>query len=133
MSTQTARRDQPDLRGGRTPFLTHFPEALVLVDAAVEGDGGVRGLLQAGVGRVGRLRVLLDGLQEQGVAGDPLHGHHQEEAQRRGVDLRPGGGENVLRLSVSYHPSSTRTSGGGVMKVAAVSLKGDTLHHQVRV
>lgn len=36
------------------------------------------------------VRVFLDGLQEEGVAGDPLHRHHQEETQRGGVDLRPG-------------------------------------------
>lgn len=35
--------------------------------------------------------VFLDGLQEERVASDPLHRHHQEEAQGGGVDLRPGG------------------------------------------
>lgn len=77
--------------GGRERARTDFSEALVLVDAAVEGDGGVSGPLQQAVGRVGGVRVLLDGLQEQRVARHPLHRHHQEEAQRRGVDLGPGG------------------------------------------
>lgn len=46
-------------------------------------------LLQQGIGRVSSVRVLLDGLQEERVAGDPLHRHHQEETQRGGVDFRP--------------------------------------------
>lgn len=48
--------------------------------------------LQQRVRRVALLGVLLDGLQEQRVASDPLHRHHQEEAERGGVDLGPGGG-----------------------------------------
>lgn len=86
----------PEVRGqrsaearGREPARTDFSEALVLVDAAVEGDGGVSGLLQQAGGRVGGLRELLDGLQQQRVASDPLHRHHQEEGQGGGVDLRP--------------------------------------------
>ena len=46
-------------------------------------------MLQQGVRRVLSVRVLLDGLQEQRVSGDPLDRHHQEESQRRGVHLRP--------------------------------------------
>lgn len=76
-------------RGKKKMAPTNFPEALVLVDATVESDGGVSRLLQQAVGRVGGLRVLLDGLQEERVASDPLHRHHQEEAQRCGVDLGP--------------------------------------------
>lgn len=34
--------------------------------------------------------VFLDGLQEEGVAGNPLHRHHQVESQRGGVYFRPG-------------------------------------------
>ena len=70
--------------------LTHFSEAFVLIDFAVECYGGVGGVLQEGVGEVSRLRVLLYGLEQEGVAGDTLDRHHQEETQRRGVDLRPG-------------------------------------------
>lgn len=69
--------------------LTDFSEAFVLVDPAVEDHGGVGSLLQERVGRVPGVRVFLDGLQEEGVAGDPLDGHHQEETKRGGVDIRP--------------------------------------------
>lgn len=50
-------------------------------------------LLQERVRRVAPVGVLLDGLQEEGVASDPLHRHHQEEAQRRGVHLGPADAE----------------------------------------
>lgn len=69
--------------------LTDFSEAFVFIDATVQGDGGVSGLLQKGIRRVCFLRVFLDGLQEEGVTGDPLHRHHQEETQRGGVYFRP--------------------------------------------
>lgn len=70
--------------------LTDFSEAFVLIDATVQGDGGVSGLLQKAICRVSFFRVFLDGLQEEGVAGNPLHRHHQEEAQRGGIYFRPG-------------------------------------------
>lgn len=70
--------------------LTDFFEAFVLIDATVQGDGCVSGLLQKGICRVSFLCVFLDGLQEEGVAGNPLHRHHQEEAQRGGIYFRPG-------------------------------------------
>lgn len=65
--------------------LTDFSELsdpFVLVDATVERYRGLCGLLQQGVGRVGRVSVLLDGLQEERVTGDSLHRHHHEETQR---------------------------------------------------
>lgn len=70
--------------------LTDFSEAFVLIDATVQGDGGVSGLLQKCICWVSAVGVFLDGLQEKGVAGDPLNGHHQEETQRGGVNFRPG-------------------------------------------
>lgn len=74
--------------GAGTESLTDFSEAFVLVDAAVQGDGGVSGLIQQGARRVRRVGVFLDGLQEERVPGDPLDRHHQEETQGGGVDLR---------------------------------------------
>lgn len=58
-------------------------------------------LLQKRVRWVTPVRVFLDGLQEEGVASDPLHRHHQEEAQRCGVYFRPGGvnGDKEHRLN----------------------------------
>lgn len=91
-------------KGGGAERLTDFSEALVFVDAAVEGDGSVGGLLQQGERRVGGVSVLLDGLQEQRVAGDPLNRHHQEEAQGGGVDFRAGSTNMIhvmLRRSMS--------------------------------
>ena len=70
--------------------LTDFSEAFVLIDATVQGNGGVSGLLQKGICWVSYLCVFLDGLQQEGVAGNPLHRHHQEEAQRGGIYFRPG-------------------------------------------
>lgn len=100
--------------GGR---LTDFPEALVLVDATVEGDGGVGRPLQQRVGRVRAVGVLLDGLEEQGVASDPLHRHHQEEAERGGVHLGPGGGGGRAQGFTHTHNTQglrhTHTQGNG--------------------
>lgn len=70
--------------------LTDFSEAFVLIDATVQGNGGVGGLLQECVRWVSSVSVFLDGLQQEGVAGDSLHWHHQEETQRGGVYFRPG-------------------------------------------
>ncbi len=70
--------------------LTNFSEAFVLIDSTVQSDGGVSGLLQKCICWVSCVSVFLDGLQEEGVAGDPLHRHHQEETQRCGVYFRPG-------------------------------------------
>lgn len=47
-------------------------------------------LLQERIRRVTPVGMFLDGLQEEGVACDPLHRHHQEETQRGGVYVRPG-------------------------------------------
>lgn len=66
------------------------------------------GLLQEGVRRVSSVGVLLDGLQQERVSGDALHGHHQEEAQGGGVDVRParintrGSGENKQTGSSAF-------------------------------
>ena len=59
--------------------LTHFSEAFVLIDFAVECYGCMGGVLQQVVGKVARLGVLLDGLEQEGVAGYTLDWHHQEE------------------------------------------------------
>lgn len=69
--------------------LTNFSEAFVLIDATVQGDGRVSGLLQKCICWVGSVSVFLDGLQEEGVACNPLHRHHQEETQRGGIHFRP--------------------------------------------
>lgn len=45
--------------------------------------------LQELISWVTSLCVFLDGLQQERVAGDSLHRHHQEETQRGGVDFRP--------------------------------------------
>lgn len=34
--------------------------------------------------------MFLDGLQQERVAGNSLHWHHQEETKRGGVYVRPG-------------------------------------------
>lgn len=105
----TAEGSPSSRRGGG---LTDFPEALVLVDATVEGDGGVGRPLQQLVRRVVVFRVLLDGLQKQRVASDPLHRHHQEEAERGGVDLGAGGGgADGHAVSLSLSRSHTHTQG----------------------
>lgn len=88
---------------------TDFSEALVLIDATVEADGGVGRPLQQLVGRVAAVRVLLDGLQEERVTSDPLHRHHQEEAERGGVDLGAGGGGADCH-TVSFKHTHTHTN-----------------------
>lgn len=67
--------------------LTYFTEALVLVNPAVELDGGVRRVLQQEVGRMLGISVFLYGLQQQGVAGNSLYWHHQEEAESGGIHI----------------------------------------------
>lgn len=69
--------------------LTDFSEALVLVDVTVQGYGSVCSLLQECVCWVTVVCVFLDGLQEEGVTSDSLHGHHQEETQGGGIYVRP--------------------------------------------
>ncbi len=75
--------------GLKVTRLTDFSEAFVFIDATVQGDWGVSRLLQKRVRWVARVRVFLDGLQEERVPSDSLHRHHQEETQRGGVYLRP--------------------------------------------
>jgi len=55
-------------------------------------------LLQQCIRWVRGVGVFLDGLQEEGIAGDPLHWHHQEETQRSGIDFRPGEKEDGDKL-----------------------------------
>lgn len=79
------------------PPLTHFPLPLVLVDVGIDlghgADGRGEGLV--GIGASGG--VLQDLAQQQWVFGDPLHRHHQEEAEVRGACVRPGGEGNFVR------------------------------------
>lgn len=55
------------------------------------------GLGEGLVGRVRGLRVLLDGLQQERVTGDPLDRHHQEERQVGRIDLWSKGAEMHIR------------------------------------
>lgn len=68
--------------------LTDFTEALVFIDPAVDLDRRVCGVLQYGVGRVPRVCVFLDGLEQQRVTGDSLNRHHQKEAQSGCIHIR---------------------------------------------
>lgn len=69
--------------------LTHFTEAFIFIDPAVDLDRGVSGVLQDRVSGVSGVCVFLDGLEQQGVASDSLNRHHQEETQRGCVHLGP--------------------------------------------
>lgn len=68
--------------------LTHFTEAFVFIDPAVDLDRSVSGVLQDKVGWVLGVCVLLDGLEQQGVTGDSLNRHHQEETQSGRIHIR---------------------------------------------
>lgn len=68
--------------------LTHFTEAFVFIDPAVDLDRSVSGVLQDEVGWVLGVCVFLDGLEQQGVTGDSLNRHHQEETQRGRIHIR---------------------------------------------
>lgn len=46
------------------------------------------GALQYEVGRVLGVSVFLDGLEQQGVTGDSLNRHHQEETQSGRIHIR---------------------------------------------
>lgn len=77
-----------DLQNLVESVLTHFTEAFVFIDPAVDLDRGVSGVLQYDVGRVLGVCVFLDGLEQQGVTGDSLNRHHQEEAQSGRIHIR---------------------------------------------
>lgn len=70
------------------PVLTHFTEAFVFIDPAVDLDCSVSGVLQYEVGRVLGVCVFLDGLEQKGVTGDSLNRHHQEETQSGCIHIR---------------------------------------------
>lgn len=63
-------------------------------------------LLQECISWVSSVGVFLNGLQEEGVAGDPLHWHHQEETQRSGVHFRPGGMNGNSQHSDNFRTES---------------------------
>lgn len=80
--------------------LTHFTEALVLVNPTVELDGGVSRVLQEGVDRMLGISVFLYGLQQQRVAGNSLYGHYQEEAESGGVHIWSDGDKKKSDVSM---------------------------------
>jgi len=60
---------------------TYFSAPFVLIDVGVDLGHGVDSCLQGWVGAGTGRGVLQDLPQQQRVFGDPLHWHHQEEAE----------------------------------------------------